>query len=143
MVLSAAAWRLPVRISHGQRFSRALSSVVGSPALPTLAAGSPTAIYKQRVQNNLVQEDATQLEVLRLFDNLYNELVQREERRKAKGEAKKEENSHGEDAALGWFSALFSSKGSSEPPSESGSVASIRSLYLYGDTGCGKTYLMD
>ncbi|RYG64302.1 cell division protein ZapE [archaeon] len=137
--VASVLWQLPIRKSCPARGWLLASSALRSTSADA-AISTPSVIYRQRVQNKLVQEDETQLEALRLFDKLHTDLMAREgQKRKQVEEQAVEETA----ASSGWFSTLFSMNSSPTVPASSNNTSSIRSLYLYGDTGCGKTYLMD
>jgi predicted ATPase len=90
----------------------------------------PSQAYAVRLQKHLVKDDPVQHQALRLLDQLHRH-------------------------CLDYHSALSHPTASSSPPSSSGWLSSLFSqketpkataplgLYMWGSTGCGKTYLMD
>lgn len=112
----------------------------------------PLAVYMRRVEKNLVSSDQLQLQSLNYFEKLHYECIDYEkELQQSKQSSPKpatiQESSS--ESGGGWWSSLFNSS----PKNDSAfgkAISSLssrptvpKSLYLYGSTGCGKTYLMD
>lgn len=84
----------------------------------------PSEIYKLRVHKHLVTEDPIQIEALSLLDRLHTACI-----------AYDQHSHQAAPAPTGWLAGMFSDPA---PPAEV-----PKSLYMWGSTGCGKTYLMD
>lgn len=106
----------------------------------------PSEIYRHRVAKQAVTEDAIQLRALTLLDELHGHCLAYEPHYKATPSAPREEKK--KTSSWGGLSSLFS-LGSTSPASDASAAANAvtvpvpKSLYMWGSTGCGKTYLMD
>jgi protein AFG1 len=111
----------------------------------------PLDVYQRRVEKKLVAEDPIQLKALSLLDKLHYECIDYEKNlatvlSNEPSIQSKQERSEGNNS---WFFSIFGSSSealtTSSTSSVSASSASVvpKSLYFYGSTGCGKTYLMD
>lgn len=109
----------------------------------------PLAVYKRRVEKNLVSQDPLQLEALNHFERLHHECIAYE---KAFQQLKQttftspthtvEGDSTNEEGGW-WFSLWSSSTATIAEALPRKPTTTPKSLYLWGSTGCGKTYLMD
>ncbi|KAF2074825.1 hypothetical protein CYY_003889 [Polysphondylium violaceum] len=101
----------------------------------------PLSLYNQMIKENKIKVDAHQLGTVKLLQNLYNQLKHHNFFISTSNSTGIEPNNR--------FSKLFSSIwGGSDvsllptnPNSQDASL--IKGLYLHGDVGCGKTFLMD
>ncbi|EFC46089.1 AFG1 ATPase family protein [Naegleria gruberi] len=100
---------------------------------------SPMEVYKDLVKQGSVNEDVRQIELLKVLTNLYEKL-----KNYNINDARAVIKNH-----LGTTSATGTAKtGSFDPKAISRQIKPHptglpKSLYIYGDVGCGKTFLMD
>jgi protein AFG1 len=111
----------------------------------------PLEVYQRRVEKKLVADDPIQLKALTLLDKLHYECVDYEKSLvTAPSNGSTVLQKQGSDETSGsWFFSIFGSSSETPPTSSVSSSTSStttsvpKSLYFYGSTGCGKTYLMD
>lgn len=102
----------------------------------------PSDIYQLRVDSGSVKGDEIQHAALKLLDSLHEQYVDYDSiqhKTPIQNAATKTQNA-------GWFHSFFSSSQPNigqESDSYSHNNTVPNSLYLWGSTGCGKTYLMD
>jgi protein AFG1 len=120
-----------------------------SPLVGRYFSVGPLEIYQRRVAKKLVVEDPIQVKALQLLEKLHYESIAYEKEFNAQSAQRIEEPTVKEVSSGGgggWLSSLFSSSTSSisgTKPTKPQSIQAPQSLYMYGSTGCGKTYLMD
>lgn len=85
----------------------------------------PSELYKLHVSKSLVVQDNKQLESLELLDELSMQCVDYHQRRQQVSKPR----------STSWLTSYFSSP--HDVP------IAPKGIYLWGSTGCGKTYLMD
>lgn len=108
----------------------------------TLGVG-PVEVYRLRVQKGVLKKDAMQEQAVALLEELHHDMIRYVAERREKVAAARAFSSRPSSSSGGggWFSSLLSA-----PPAPAPTAALIeapRSLYMYGSTGCGKTYLLD
>ena len=110
-------------------------------------SAGPLEIYQRRIAKKLVTEDPIQIRALQLLEELHYGCIEYEKEfnsRPIHVKATVPETKPVQSG--GWFQSFF---GSSTPqveakqdnPKETAKIP--KSLYFFGSTGCGKTYLMD
>lgn len=114
---------------------------------------TPKELYEFRLSSGLLKEDPIQKLAVNHFEQLYHQVLNYDQQlgNEIVEEVKEEEViEEVKEESGGWFSSLFSSSSNStSSKSTSSSVSSLslpippKSLYFYGTTGCGKTFLMD
>eukprot|EP00981_Chlorochromonas_danica_P009167 scaffold2523_cov180-Ochromonas_danica.AAC.2 len=119
---------------------------ISSASTGSTPVSKPSEVYRHRVAKQAVTEDAIQLRALTLLDDLHGHCLAYEPHYTATPPAPREEKK--KTSSWGGLSSLFS-LGSSSPASDTSAAANAasvpvpKSLYMWGSTGCGKTYLMD
>lgn len=128
----SAEMRRWIVIERQGRLQRSLST------LTTSKLEGPLDVYQRRMKKGVVQTDLVQLEALKLLDRLHNDCIERSKTKHVEAFFEKNPKSQG------WMSNLFNSTTSTKAVSTHRPMpSSPKSLYLWGSTGCGKTYLMD
>lgn len=104
-----------------------------NPSKPILGTTqTPLTSYEELVRLGDISEDPHQMEAVKKLQLLYDELLTMDRSLDAT-EAPGKESS--------WFASLFS--GGAEPKRRSHKITNVKGLYMYGGTGCGKTFIMD
>ncbi|EFA81863.1 putative ATPase [Heterostelium album PN500] len=89
----------------------------------------PLAKYDQMIKDNKIRVDKHQRETVKLLQNLFDQI-------KNYNPMPSNESDNGNLSK--WFSMLTSTKPTIDPHKNE-----IKGVYLYGDVGCGKSFLMD
>jgi protein AFG1 len=99
---------------------------------------SPLEVYKRRVGKGMVKEDKIQQAALVYLEKLHFDCLEYEK-------SFKHNQNNGNPNNLiqknSWFNGIFSRPRQTESLTSSSNIP--KSLYMWGSTGCGKTYLMD
>ncbi|KAM9953679.1 hypothetical protein ACTFIR_008770 [Dictyostelium discoideum] len=97
----------------------------------------PLFVYNQMVKDGKIRVDSYQISTVKLLQNLYNQL-------KHKDFFKNQEfGGNQSNSGLVSFSKFLSFLGNNNNEVISGDENLIKGIYLYGDVGCGKSFLMD
>ncbi|EGC29066.1 hypothetical protein DICPUDRAFT_84882 [Dictyostelium purpureum] len=104
----------------------------------------PLYIYNQLVKDKKIKVDPYQISTVKILQNLYNQL-------KHKDFFKNQEfggNQNNTEISFSKFLSFFNSPASNDHQNKSitklnESESFIKGIYLYGDVGCGKSFLMD
>jgi peroxisome-assembly ATPase len=101
---------------------------------------TPLASYEELVRLGDISEDPLQMEAVKKLQQLYEQiiLIDSENQVKSNTEGK---NHLGKQSS--WFTSLFSSSENSSAKQSAHKVSDIKGLYMFGGTGCGKTFIMD
>jgi predicted ATPase len=111
-------------------------------AVTATASRGPLEEYRHLVADGEINEDAHQLRALEKLQRLFDQVVAADATYTSSPPAPSSSSSSGS----GFFGMLFGgSKGPSRPLASSSSTTStgLRGLYMWGGTGCGKTFIMD
>jgi peroxisome-assembly ATPase len=99
---------------------------------------TPIACYEELVRHGDITEDSHQRHAVEQLQKLYDQIILFDSTLSTSVSA-------GNAASTGkssWFSSLFTANQNSLKPANNVS-SSIKGLYMYGGTGCGKTFIMD
>lgn len=99
----------------------------------------PLQIYEKRVKNGLVNYDRMQIKALNHLEKLHKSCVEYEKLL----EDPKRKSPNTSNIQTNWFSNLFGVNPHTKNQVNCISDDIPKSLYMWGSTGCGKTYLMD
>lgn len=98
----------------------------------------PTAVYQRRLQKGLVVSDPIQTKAVERLEKLFGEIIEYDSNwslhKAAEKQPEKENNS--------WFTSWLGGENESQEAAAN-EMKTPKSLYMWGTTGCGKTYLMD
>ncbi len=97
----------------------------------------PSEVYHKRIISQLVTPDETQRSALNELDHLHIDLIRYCHQISDGGHHKRVVAPQ-----PNWFQSLFKTDDPTHPPKRN-HLMIPKSLYLWGSTGCGKTYLMD
>lgn len=104
----------------------------------------PKALYHQKVKQGLLQEDPRQLIILEDLQAAYDGIVNYKPPPVPEPlEDITTDQSSSSSSSPGFFARLFGRSSSSSPPIPIIPEDVPKSLYLFGDVGCGKSMLMD
>lgn len=125
-------------------------SILGRNSSTQRNTHGPLAVYERRVAKKIVAEDPLQLRALHLLEKLHYDCIEYEKNyliNKNRMTRPVAESTPPPEQHHGWFQSFFSAE-TKQPSSSSPSASSVASdspgsLYFWGSTGCGKTYLMD
>ena len=107
-----------------------------NPSKPTLGLPqTPLATYEELVRIGDISEDSHQMEAVKKLQHLYDEVLTIDRSL----EASNATDSPGTQSS--WLASLFS--GGGEKKRTSHKITNVKGLYMYGGTGCGKTFIMD
>jgi peroxisome-assembly ATPase len=130
-----------VRLLQSLRLGRRFSSgaVAASSTTDTTgktASRTPLEAYEELLRLGDITEDAHQMEAVRKLQSLHDQIILVDSSLNEARIARSKSQSS-------WFASLFTSA-KDENTAESGQkVVTIKGLYMYGGTGCGKTFIMD
>lgn len=104
----------------------------------------PKALYAEKVKQGLLKEDPRQLIILEDLQEAYDDIVNYKPPPVPEPlEDVTPDQSSSSSSSGGFLSRLFGRKTSSAPPIPPIPEDIPKSLYLFGDVGCGKSMLMD
>jgi hypothetical protein len=131
-----------------QLLQNSLNSFSTSSRIPSPAASSsskpvgPKALYADKVRQGLLKEDPRQVVILEDLQEVYDGIVNYHP--PPVPEPLEDISGQQEQQATSFFGRLFgSASSSSSPPIPVIPEDVPKSLYLFGDVGCGKSMLMD
>lgn len=101
---------------------------------------TPLASYEELVRLGDISEDPLQMEAVKKLQQLYDEIMLIDSTTSAKGRTESENLLSNQSS---WFTSLFSSSESSSAKQSAHKVSGVKGLYMFGGTGCGKTFIMD
>ena len=101
---------------------------------------TPLASYEELVRLGDISEDPLQMEAVKKLQQLYDQIMLIDSTISGKSNSEGKENLGYQSS---WFTSLFSSSESSSVRQSDHKVSGIKGLYMFGGTGCGKTFIMD
>ena len=101
---------------------------------------TPLASYEELVRLGDISEDPLQMEAVKKLQQLYDQIMLIDSTISGKSNSEGKENLGYQSS---WFTSLFSSSESSSGRQSDHKVSGIKGLYMFGGTGCGKTFIMD
>jgi predicted ATPase len=115
----------------------ALNNLVRNSINISTSKDGPLELYQRRVEKGILKQDPTQAGAVQLLQNLHDEFLKYTSFMTIR-------LSPSPPSKGGWLKNIFgSSDYSSHSVLSSVSSSAPKSLYFWGSTGCGKTYLMD
>lgn len=124
-------------LSRRCRFST-VPAAVNPAVVNAKALLPPIASYEELVRSGDITEDTHQRHAVEQLQKLYDQVVLFD----ATLNTSTVTLSAVSNGASSWYSSLFSSEQNVVKPIST-SASSIKGLYMYGGTGCGKTFIMD
>lgn len=130
----------PARLLQNLRLGRRFSSgaAVASSTADTAVRAThrtPLESYEDLIRLGDISEDPHQMEAVRKLQSLHDQIILIDSFNEAKAARSNNQSS--------WFSSLFSSAKDVAAAQPSQNADTIKGLYMYGGTGCGKTFIMD
>jgi peroxisome-assembly ATPase len=101
---------------------------------------TPLASYEELVRLGDISEDPLQMEAVKKLQQLYEQIMLIDSANQATSNTEGK-NHLGKQSS--WFTSLFSSSENSSAKQSAHKVSDIKGLYMFGGTGCGKTFIMD
>jgi len=103
----------------------------------------PTEVYKRRLEKGLVVPDPIQTLALEKLEKLHGDIIEYDSKWNLH-KTTTATTSASNDNSGSWFGSWFGGgETQSQSAINSNGLVPPKSLYMYGTTGCGKTYLMD
>ena len=129
--------RLLQNLRLGRRFSSGAAISSSTTAAEVRATHrTPLESYEDLIRLGDISEDPHQMEAVRKLQSLHDQIILIDS---SLNEAKMARSNN----QSSWFSSLFSSAKDVAIVQPSQNADNIKGLYMYGGTGCGKTFIMD
>jgi peroxisome-assembly ATPase len=101
---------------------------------------TPLASYEELVRLGDISEDPLQMEAVKKLQQLYEQIMLVDSIKPVKSSSEGKDHLGNQSS---WFTSLFSSSENSSAKQSAHKVSGIKGLYMFGGTGCGKTFIMD